>query len=267
MRPSTAVTQLTPEPAGCRTMATTSQTTHNASSPRPRAGRLAGVAPGASTAGSASWSPDISTGQCAFAIDRVRAPVTERRSARAGHPDVVELDLEQVRRPAVGRPRTAGGRSGRRRRPSRSTPCATPRRRRRPSPAAEDLDLRAVGALDDRPQRVGRGRRARRGRTRSGTSAAGRSSPAARSAASGRSSGRRGRWRSRRSRPAAPVTNASTAGRGVPELLRAVAGRRRDGFAAREPCRRGRRVGAVGVDGPAAGDLEVVVEGAAAGLA
>ena len=127
-------------------------------------------------------------------------------------------------------------------------------------------DLRAVGAFDDRAQacrptstwRCGRRRSAKVRRwpeTRRQTSIAWRSD---------RSSAHRGRWtRPRRPRPR-PVTNALAPDADRSELLRAGARRRRRVRPGEARVGR-RRVGAIGVAGPAAGDLEVVVEGAAAG--
>ena len=149
------------------------------------------------------------------------------RSAAARHPDVVELDLEQVARPAVHRLEPEADRLPRERDPSRSRPSATRRRRRRVPPGdPEDLDLAAVGPLDDRAQRVGRRRRRAVGEDIARTSAAGRRRPAGRSAAIGSSSGRRGRSRvaDRAGRRAGHERLRARPRR--PQLLRAVARRR-----------------------------------------
>ena len=172
-------------------------------------------------------------------------------------------EVARRRRP----PRTGGGRSDRRRRPSRSMPV-----RHTPSTSAgapRDLGTR-------RPGPVGRARR----------------SPAA---CRMTSSARRGRTRTRKvSRwpaPAGSVDRLRADGRPAIEVVGVGAGagrgpghkrsrpeavvpscfgpgaRRRRRVARANRARGGRRVGAVGVDGPAAGDLEVVIEGAAAGRA
>ena len=149
-------------------------------------------------------------------------------------------------------------------------------RDRRGPPRPVDVDGRAAtfvktttcvpsARLDDRPQRVGRGRvRVVGEHVAEGQPLAG-GGRQRRSPATARSSGRRGRWRSPR-RPAGSTGHEriGPTGRGVAELLRARARRR---------CRvrRGRTAPAAGAVSVPSGltvqprrDLEVVVEGAAA---
>ena len=135
-----------------------------------------------------------------------------------------------------------------------------------PDDADQTTVCDAVGGSTIAAQRVGGRRRSRRGRTRSGTSAAGRASPAASIArrADGRAPVEVVRWSA--VDPAVAPGHERLASRTVvvAELLRR---RRRSSAAGLARAKRaaGRRgVGPVRVDRPAAGDLEVVVERAAA---
>ena len=159
-----------------------------------------------------------------------------------------------------------GGPSGRRRHRARSRPSARRRRRRparpdrraRPRPGSRRPSRRSRGASRTDPT-------PRCGRRRRRTSAAGRASPA------GRSRGERMVVRPSRSlalgvAPArAPVTNAFATGAAS---SRAASGRGsivEAGLARAKPGTGRRGIGPVRVDAPAPIDLEVVVEGAAAG--
>ena len=146
-------------------------------------------------------------------------PAMAVRSGAARHPDVVELDLEQVARPAVHRLEPQPDASGPRTDPSRSRPSATRHRRPhvarrsgRPRPCCRRTARRSRAAC--RPTTTPScGRRHRR------TSGAGRRWPAGRSAGIGSSSVRRGRSRSRMRRRTAPVTNAFEPERVVPSCF------------------------------------------------
>ena len=194
-------------------------------------------------------------------------PVTGRSARRlspAGDPDVVDFDLEKVVRPAVDGLEPEADRSGRRKRSieidavrhAPSTSAAVRRHDEDSTCVPSERSTIAWRRSDGVERGVMREDVAR-------TSAAGRPPAGRRSLASGRSSARRGRWRSPISRPrpgheARRGPTASSLSCFAPELEVAAGLPRANRTAA----------GAVsvpsGFDGPAAGDLEVVVERAAA---